>query len=287
VQKPHHRTIQIPLIGGLGNQLFQYAGGLAITKNISSEIQFFDDLIRGSKMLKITPRKVAINSLLGCNIVTLGKLEVSKMLVKRLIIKNYWLNDSVEKPLEISQISPNTNVISGYFQSRFLVNQVFDQLLHGLAESNSFSPIVPKSQRNEIAVHMRLGDKLTRKEIRFFGRTSIDYYLKGIEHLCAEHQYDSINIVSDQPFLARQMLSPVDQKYKFNYSIGSNEIEDLALISHSRGIVMSCSSFSWWGAKLASVNSNTQVVAPSYWLNKPSSFDYLMNEKHWKLVNKE
>jgi hypothetical protein len=65
VQKQNERIIQIPLTGGLGNQLFQYAGGLAITKNISAEIQFFDDLIRGSKILKITPRKVAISSLLG------------------------------------------------------------------------------------------------------------------------------------------------------------------------------------------------------------------------------
>jgi hypothetical protein len=280
------RLIMMPLVGGLGNQLFQYAGGLAITKNTSAEIQFFDDLIRGSKVLKITPRRVAIENLLNKNIVTLGNLKVSKMLLKRLTIKDYWLNDSVEKPLDIDQISRNTRVISGYFQSRFLVDQVFDQVIDGLTNSDTFSPIVPKFQLNQITVHMRLGDKLTRKDIQYFGRTSVDYYLRGIRHLCTGDDYDSINIVSDQPGVARQLLNAADQKYQFNYSKGLNEMEDLALITHSRGIVMSCSSFSWWGAKLATLNLNTQVVGPSNWLKNPSRFDYHMNDKNWKLISK-
>ena len=63
MQKPQDRTIRIPLIGGLGNQLFQFAGGLAIQKSVNAEIYFFDDLIRGSKVLNITPRKVAIENI--------------------------------------------------------------------------------------------------------------------------------------------------------------------------------------------------------------------------------
>lgn len=281
------RLIRVPLIGGLGNQLFQYAGGLAITKNTFAEIQYFDDLIRGSKLLRITPRKVAIESLLGDGIVTLGKFEVSKMILKRFTNKNYWLNDSVEKPLDLSRISRNTRAISGYFQSRFLVDQVIDQVVDQLKSSDIFSPMVPKFQLNEITVHMRLGDKLTRKDIQYFGRTSVDYYIKGIQQLCTDDEYDMINVVSDQPDVARHLLKDVERKYNLYFSRGLSEIEDLSLISHSRGIVMSCSSFSWWGARLAAVHLNTHVVAPSYWLKNPSGFDDHMNYRNWNLLNKD
>ena len=140
---------------------------------------------------------------------------------------------------------------------------------------------------DEITVHMRLGDKLSQKDLKFFGQTSTTYYLNGINELCNGDSFNAINIVSDQPDLARQLLDGVEPKYNFNYSRGLNELEDLALISHSRGIVMSCSSFSWWGAKLASVNSNTRVVAPSFWLKNSSIFDHYMNYENWNLVNKE
>ena len=281
------RLIRVPLIGGLGNQLFQYAGGLAITKNTSAEIQYFDDLIRGSKLLKITPRKVAIESLLGHDVVTLGKLEVSNMILKRFTVKNFWLNDSVERPLDLNRISQKTSVVSGYFQSRFLVDQVFDKVIAALKRSNTFSPLVPKFQLNEITVHMRLGDKLTRKDIQYFGRTSVHYYIKGIQHLCTDDKYDLINVVSDQPDVARHLLKDIERKYNLYYSRGLSEIEDLSLISHSRGIVMSCSSFSWWGARLAAVQLNTRVVAPSYWLKNPSGFDDHMNYRNWNLLNKD
>ena len=95
------------------------------------------------------------------------------------------------------------------------------------------------------------------------------------------------NIVSDQPALARQLLEVATPKLKLNYLRGTSEIEDLSLISHSRGIVMSCSSFSWWGARLASINSSTQVVAPTNWLRNPSNFDSHMNYVNWKLLSKE
>jgi hypothetical protein len=134
---------------------------------------------------------------------------------------------------------------------------------------------------------MRLGDKLTRKDIQYFGRTSVDYYIKGIQHLCTDDKYDLINVVSDQPDVARHLLKDIEQKYNLYYSRGLSEIEDLSLISHSRGIVMSCSSFSWWGARLAAVHLNTRVIAPSYWLKNPSGFDDHMNYGNWNLLNKD
>ena len=287
MQKPQDRTIRIPLIGGLGNQLFQFAGGLAIQKSANAEILFFDDLIRGSKVLNITPRKVAIENITDNQITSIGKLEVAKMVMKRLVKEGYWLSDSVQKPIDLSQITSKTKVVSGYFQSRHIVDLVIDQIIAALSKSSDFSKIVPKEQLNEITVHMRLGDKLSRKDLKYFGRTSTDYYLNGINVLRKDDDYDSINIVSDQPALARQLLEVASPKLKLNYLRGTSEIEDLSLISHSRGIVMSCSSFSWWGARLASINSSTQVVAPSNWLRNPSNFDSHMNYVNWKLLSKE
>jgi hypothetical protein len=287
VQKSQDKTIRIPLLGGLGNQLFQFAGGLAIRKSINAEIYFFDDLICGSKVLNITPRKVSIKDIADNQITSIGKLELAKMVMRRLVDEGYWLSDSVQKPIDLSQITSKTKIISGYFQSRHIVDLVFDQIIDAFNNSSDYSKIVPKEQLNEITVHMRLGDKLSRKDLKYFGRTSTDYYLKGINVLRKEDDYDSINIVSDQPALAKQLLEVASPKLKVKISRGTSEIEDLSLISHSRGIVMSCSSFSWWGARLASIKPNTQVIAPSNWLRKPSIFDDYMNLPAWMTIVKD
>ena len=279
-------TIRIPLLGGLGNQLFQFAAGLAIAEKSSVEIQYFDDLMVNSKILRVTPRRLAIESLISNKVVSLGKIKVMKMVGKRYAIRDYWLNDTAEDPLDLRRISSNTRVVSGYFQSRFIVDQIFDSVLESLTTSAEFNQLVPKNQRNEITVHVRLGDKLSQKDLKFFGQTSTTYYLNGINELCNGDSFNAINIVSDQPNLARQLLKLDELKHKLNFVSGSNELEDLALITHSRGIVMSCSSFSWWGARLASINPSTRVVSPRTWLRTASKFDSYMILPKWRLISK-
>lgn len=278
--------IRIPLLGGLGNQLFQFAAGLAIAEKSSVEIQYFDDLIVNSKILKIIPRNFAIESLISNKVVSLGKIEVMKMVGRKYAIRDYWLNDTVEDPLDLGRISSKTRVVSGYFQSRFIVDQIFDSVLKSFTSSAEFAQLVPKNQQNEITVHVRLGDKLSQKDLKFFGQTSTAYYLKGINELCNGDTFNAINIVSDEPNLARQLLKLDGLKYKLNFISGNNELEDLAIITHSRGIVMSCSSFSWWGARLASINPSTRVVSPRTWLRTASNFDSYMNYPKWKLMSK-
>lgn len=279
-------SIRIPLLGGIGNQLFQFAAGLAITKRNSVEIQYFDDLIAGSKFLGITPRTVVIESLISNKVASLGKIEMLKMVGKKYAIRDYWLNDTVIDPLDLGQISSNTRVVSGYFQSRFIVDEIFDLVLESLKRSAEFAQLIPTTQRNEITVHMRLGDKLSRKELKFFGQTSTAYYLNGIRELSNGDSFSAINIVSDQPNLARQLLQSNELKQKLNFIRGNNELDDLAVITHSRGIVMSCSSFSWWGARLASINPSTRVVSPRTWLRRASEFDLYMNYPKWQLMSK-
>lgn len=279
-------SIRIPLLGGIGNQLFQFAAGLAIAERSSAEIQYFDDLIAGSKFLGITPRTVVIESLISNKVASLGKIEMLKMVGKKYAIRDYWLNDTVIDPLNLGQISSKTRVVSGYFQSRFIVDEIFDSVLESLKESAEFAQLIPKTQRNEITVHMRLGDKLSRKELKFFGQTSTAYYLNGIRELSNGDSFSAINIVSDQPDLARQLLQSNELKQELNFIRGNNELDDLAVITHSRGIVMSCSSFSWWGARLASINPSTRVVSPRTWLRSASKFDLYMNYPKWQLISK-
>ena len=279
-------TIRIPLLGGLGNQLFQFAAGLAIAERSSVEIQYFEDLILSSKMLGVTPRHVAIRSLISSEVASIGKIKMLEMVLKKYTIDDYWLTDSAQKPLNLERISSNTRVVSGYFQSRFIVDRVFDSVIESLKKSVEFAKVIPKSQRNEITVHMRLGDKLSPRDLNFFGRTSVAYYLDGINELQKKDEFDAINIVSDEPELARRLIQSAGLKYKFNFINGNNELEDLATITHSRGIVMSCSSFSWWGARLALINPLTRVVSPSNWLRQASNFDAYMNYPTWRSMSK-
>lgn len=91
--------------------------------------------------------------------------------------------------------------------------------------------------------------------------------------------------MSDEPERARMLLeSHFDlAEIQITCNSGSNEFEDLAMLSHSAGLVASNSSFSWWAAWL-STPLGSQVVVPSPWFAEASQAEkYLFNHR-WKVL---
>jgi hypothetical protein len=138
-----------------------------------------------------------------------------------------------------------------------------------------------------LAIHVRLGDYRTPDHRRRLGTPDPHYYVEGVRRLHErrdELQDRPIWLFSDEPDPAAQTLrayglrpdrivrSPVD----------SSPAEGIALLARVGGLVMSNSTFSWWGAYW---NAHSEsIVAPDPWHNVSQGED--MFRRAWLKVPK-
>jgi len=105
-----------------------------------------------------------------------------------------------------------------------------------------------------IALHIRRTDYITNPNHTALG---LDYYQKALE------QFDnkiSVLVFSDDPkWCSQQELFSDD---RFLIAEGNSNYVDLCLMTLCSGHIIANSSFSWWGAWLATDN---KVVAPFGW----------------------
>jgi len=283
------RPIGIPLIGGLGNQLFQVAAGLVIHREANREVEFLTSLLSGSRLAKVTPRKLALQGLIDDQIRhDLGKTSLIKTGIHSVFDRNIWIHGKINDVSDIHKISAKTKIVSGYFQNRALVDSSKNEFVHLVSKSSRFKALLDGEQENMIAVHVRLGDKLSVKDSKLYGRTNLDYYLFGVQKLFEQGHYNRIVVVSDEPKKAGALLRGPFSNFgvPIEFVAGNSEIDDLSVLAKSRGVVMSCSSFSWWGGWFASLRGIANVVVPVPWLKEKSVVDSRMNYPAWQEISK-
>ena len=133
---------------------------------------------------------------------------------------------------DLSQFKDGYN-LEGYFQSYKYFNgfkPIFKQ---------SFLDTLQKPKGKVAAIHVRKGDYVNNPN---YYQLPIEYYYYCLSQIT----YDTLLIFTDDKEYCKihfECLNPV-------YANG-NEIEDLALMSMCDYIVMSNSSYSWWGAYLS------------------------------------
>lgn len=286
--------IYVPLTGGLGNQLFQFAAALSIK---GSKIQLLSKLGRPRLNSEFLP---AIASFaLPTNVSLFSEKFSSRFLTKvygyvlrtgisprnwetlipvkhlTILAANLILSVSYRKKLKIgaasgvgySKISAKNNTIIGYFQTyRFAqlphVNTQLQALQ--LARENAVVEKYAKLSKEEkpIVVHMRLGDYLVESS---FGIPSQEYYRSAIYSLFSEFPNSKLWLFSDDPVEARKIF-PQELAHKLRL-VEEIETDPAAILECMRfgvAYVIANSTFSWWGAFL-SHTANPPVIFPSPW----------------------
>ena len=307
----------IPLTGGLGNQLFQYAFGLYHTSNRNLVLEYGLGVPRLNKSL--LPEICAFN---------LSKSAVIESKPKTYFIRksfNYFLRSSTKSKqayfrkysrfllilwcntifsrfykesirLNVAQNigyysdpqTINCNFYIGYFQSCYWPNDdyVKKQLkkLH-ISEPSNELQLYRKLAKKEspLIVHIRLGDYKVNEN---FGILSQQYFEKAINFQLGRCNYESIWFFSDEPSLARNIVK-FNNKIKTRWipEVGQSAAETLEVMRHGKGYVISNSTFSWWGAFL-SYNENAIVVAPSPWF-KAMSQPKMLIPNNWVEIDRD
>lgn len=262
--------IAVRLMGGLGNQMFQYALGRTLADR--HDVPLVLDTSRFvNRPVNEVPRDFELDCFAIRAEVTDDAVPASRWAVRRML-DTRRLRLVSEKGFrfqpEVLRAGDHT-LLFGYWQSELYF------VSNAPAIQKDFSPTAPPSERtlrlsesidgNTVCIHVRRADYVTHPRSSAFHRLMpVDYYNRAIAHIVASAGITPrILVISDDPEWCVQHLA-LDYPMTVAELESGRNWEDLLLISLCRYIVVANSSFSWWGAWLSEA-SDKIVVAPSAW----------------------
>lgn len=258
--------IVVQLIGGLGNQLFQYAAArsLAIEKN---QKLFIDVSTFESYKL----HNYALNHF---NIVSSIYKAPNKYLrkIRSLYQKNILYNEvDFGYNSDLINLKGNRIFLEGYFQSE----KYFFK--HQKEIRNDFELITPlknitrntieKIERvNSVSIHIRRGDYLNNP---LHDTAKEEFYKKAVDIIEEKIDNPVFFVFSDDIDWVKLNFSTKMETVFIDFNNASTNFEDLKLMSSCKHNIIANSSFSWWGAWL-NKNLDKIVIAPKLWFNDDS-----------------
>ncbi|MBL7932745.1 MAG: alpha-1,2-fucosyltransferase [Bacteroidia bacterium] len=273
----------VKLMGGLGNQLFQYATAKALAERHKTELRLDLSFLQTDPKGQHTHRHfeldafriraaIALNSEVqkftnpGLFQKALSKLSLS---TKKRIVENGF----EYKPE--SRSWPGNCYLDGFWQSEKYFFQIRKTLLSDLELKKSLS----EASRNlaeqidnvmSVSLHIRRGDYIHLKSANtFHGVLPLSYYYDAITVLNAKLKKYTVFVFSDDLEWVKSNLKINAPVVYVDYQDENKTATDLVLMSMCKHNIIANSSFSWWGAWL-NKNENKLVVAPNPWFRNTS-----------------
>ncbi len=266
------------LKGGLGNQMFQYAAGLALSleKNTKHKVDLthFDNQ---DSFANETPRPFLLDRLnTHYEIASQGDLHLVKYpipVISNVVnILNAFLvgRNYLKYPLHLGE-----NIyLDGYFQKQEYFEKYSSQIISEFQlkneyETKDFLRIANEISRDEdsVSVHIRRGDYITNPGAnKHHGVLNNSYYEDACKFLSDRLDEINLYVFSDDIDWVKENM-PFLNDYKVIY-VSSPELigaQEMSLMSKCRHNIIANSSFSWWGAWL-NQNEGKMVIAPKRWL---------------------
>jgi hypothetical protein len=260
------------IIGGLGNQMLQYAYAKALQQKgheVKIDISAFETYkLHGGYQLDkynidLESSTKDENDKFYKNTFFYKVLRRFGMDFSRRIKEKSLLFD--KKLLEID----DNSYLDGYFQCEKYFKDIREIILKQFTINQDISNYTKEiknkiqNSQNSCSLHIRRGDFVNSKNINIHGACDIEYYKKAMKYL--EEKVVNINyfIFSDDIEWVKENLAIQNAIY-----IDSKEKriphEDIYLMSLCKNNIIANSSFSWWGAWL-NQNEKKMVIAPKRW----------------------
>ena len=275
----------VRLIGGLGNQLFQYAAGRALSHrhgvSLKLDASAFEQYpLRRYSLAPFniaadfaTPEEVA--HLTGAGRTGFRK-RVSQLVYPRLLprFRTVYKERHFHYDSGFEAVGKRVYLI-GFWQSERYFIEVADLLRKELTFQHPPDP--PNRLLCEqidavdaISVHVRRGDYVSNPSTSaFHGSCSPAYYRAAVRHLAQGLSTPHVFAFSDDLAWVRANLS-LDLPVTYVMHNGeAKDYEDLRLMGRCKHHVIANSTFSWWGAWLSDAPGKV-VVAPRQWFNDPA-----------------
>ena len=264
------------IIGGLGNQLFQYAAGrtLSVLNNTSLKLdvsEFDEYKLRNFGLQSFNCKAEFATEDEIINLRPAHNFEKAFQYLSPLKKRTYFREKYFHFDGKILKMGADV-YLNGYFQSQKYFLPAEKIIREELSLKNevtrnveSFSNIL-KSQ-NSVSVHFRRADfESDPVSMEYHGILSKEYYLNAVTLIASKLSNPAFYIFSDDINWAKEKLKNHGATF-VSGDISKNHFEDLYLMSQCQHNIIANSSFSWWGAWL---NDNPEkiVIAPGKWFNK-------------------
>lgn len=264
------------LQGGIGNQLFQIAATIKLAARLGLQPAFdigrykIDAFGRKSVLDRVWPGAATID-LRGCDPARLRLVrEIDGVLRPDALPAAGWnLPDGIDHL-----------VLDGYWQDdRWLDDKLLAVLRKHLRTDFECHPewaAQAAQMRNSacaVAVHVR------RHDYQHHGLCIESYYLDSLRWIADSVPDLDVYVFTDEPNYTRYFLARAGIRPKLIAT--GDDLVDLYLMSQCTRLVISNSTYSWWGARLANASL---VIWPAPWsaVHEPSPF---LCPAHWHRLN--
>jgi hypothetical protein len=279
-----NNMIIVRLIGGLGNQMFQYAIGrhLSCMHNVPLKVDitgFNDYDLRTYRLghfaihadIASVPEieHVRFRSRTGV-LLSLGTLAGHFVPYYR---RNIYREPHFPYDPHILKCK-NDVYLEGYWQSE----KYFKDIEHLIR--SEFTPVTEPDNSNKkmadqirscesVSLHVRRGDYVSNPVTNaYHGTCSHDYYQTAIRIIEKKIKEPHFFMFSDDPAWVRENIDVRHPMTIVDLNGPDKDYEDMRLMSLCQYHIIANSSFSWWGAWLSD-NPEKIVITPKKWFNDP------------------
>ncbi len=284
--------IIIKLMGGLGNQMFQYASAYAIAKrnrtSLAIDTSWYTDsnstvwtMSYELDCFNLSSKLISPDRFM---LVDAVKRRPSRPLSKKKVVA--YVEDGL--PFDPSVLKAGSDLrLDGYWQSE----KYFKDFRADILKEFSFKSAPEKDnaklaqsikETTAVSLHVRRGDYANHaKTNSVHGLMTLEYYRRAIDVISKRVKNPHFFVFSDEPEWCKENL-PIKQPHTF-VSGNKKGCYDMQLMTQCKHHILANSSFSWWGAWL---NPSTEkiVIAPKKWFNDESLNSSDLVPEAWERV---
>lgn len=284
------------ILGGIGNQMFQYAAGrsLSLVTNQQHLLDLNDfsnyRLHNGFELSRVFNAGVeradisTMHRLLGWRARPLAKRVLRRPGFNWLRCKEFVVEPHFNYWPEFYNLTGDC-YLYGYWQSELYFKPfenvirsdfVFREPLNG--QNADLASEIHRSQ--SISLHVRRGDYVSdSKTGNVMDTCTPEYYQMAVNYIVEHVEHPVFYIFSDDIAWVKQNLLVKFPCTFVDHNRSSESYRDMQLMSLCKHHVIANSSFSWWGAWL-NTNPHKLVVAPKSWFRNGTD-DRDLIPKEW------
>lgn len=279
----------VNIIGGLGNQMFQYALAVSLANEFKNEEILIDtNCFNGyglhdgyllDAIFDIKIRKAKKSEILKLNypFFHYRLWQIGRRILPGLKHLYREKRNMVYDPAVF--LHDGSMYYDGYWQSALYFNGFEEEIRRAFTfpalDDKNRAFIDSFKGKTIVSVHIRRGDYLEEKLFR--GLTGLDYYRRAIGYILDVTDVECFMIMSNDMVWCRNHIPEITRGVHcefVDWNKGENSFRDMQLMSLCQHNIIANSSFSWWGAWL-NPNPGKMVLSPHRWINMEERTDII------------
>ena len=237
--------VYLRIVGGLGNQLFQYSYALACARSQGRQLivntyyqnHFIHPLARDSAKREFVLDRLGILAD-DVRVVNRKEKNILDILLKLHVLRYRLIRSVANNVVSVDFLDDYYSSGRDFVHSKKIVNEI---------KAIYYERNQSESETGEACfVHVRAGDLLNQPSNP---KCSVDYYKNAFD-LMEKYSVKKYNVITEDVEYAKTVL-PKDKRWKIEYRKSDTEINDFKSLTKSKYIISANSTFSWWAAMLS------------------------------------